>query len=318
MANHRHDAMKSRVFPLILAASTIAVAEPLKPFERDGLIGAENAISWRVAPLPSPSGGEKFAGSAFFQSLRTPSGFELNCIQPKDHLHHFGLWWPWKFIEADGARHNTWELQEGQGSHVAKSAKLISSDAGTIRWEMKNQFVIKSPDGSSRAAIDEPAIITLSRVDDSHVLDIEIRQDPKSPAVTISAYRYSGFSWRGTAAWNKDNSTMLTSGGKGRDNANGTPARWLLVSGATPNGKATMLIMSAAADLAGTEEKVRVWDSRMENGAPFVNFNPVMAKPLALEPNNKAVSHRKYRIIAADHAIDAAGAEAAWKKWLGR
>ena len=310
--------MKSLVFPALLATCTMAAADPLKPFERDGLIGAENAISWRVAPLPSPAGGQKFAGSAFFPSLRTPSGFELNCIQPKDHLHHFGLWWPWKFVEVNGARHNTWELQEGQGSHVAKSAKLISSDAGALRWEMKNQFIAKSADGSSRAAIDETATITLSRVADSHVLDIEIEQMPTTPPVMIPAYRYSGFSWRGTSEWNKDNSTMLTSGGKGRDDANGTPARWLLVSGTTPEGKATMLIMSAALEIAGSEEKVRVWDSRMEKGAPFVNFNPVMSKPLALDASNKAVSHRKYRIIAADHAIDATEAETAWKRWLGR
>jgi Methane oxygenase PmoA len=307
--------MKSSVFPLILTTCAIA-AEPLKPFERDGLIGAENALSWRVTPLPSPAGGEKFAGSAFFPSLRTPSGFELNCIQPKDHLHHFGLWWPWKFIETGGTRHNTWELQEGQGAHQAKSAKLISSDAGTLRWEMKNQFIAKSADVSSRAAIDETATITLSRVADSHVLDIEIQQAPVSAPVSISSYRYSGFSWRGTSAWNKDNSTLLTSGGKGRDNANGTPARWLLVSGTTPNGKATMLIMSAAADIAGSEEKVRVWDSRAENGAPFANFNPVMDKPMTLDSNHKAVSHRKYRIVAADRAMDATEAEAAWKDWL--
>jgi hypothetical protein len=308
--------MKHLALPFLCACC--AAADPLKPCEHDGLIGAEEAISWRVAPLSSPQGGGKFAGSAFFQSLRTPSGFELNCVQPKDHLHHFGLWWPWKFVETGGARHNTWELQEGEGYHIAKSAKLISSDANTLRWEMKNQTMVTTPDGVSRAAIDETAAITLSRVADSHVLDIEIAQTPASAPVTISAYRYSGFSWRGTSAWNKNNSILLTSAGKGRDNANGTPARWLLVSGTSPNGRATMLILSAAAELVGTEEKVRVWDSRMEHGAPFVNFNPVMAKPLALDSDNKAASHRRYRIIAADHAIDAAEAETAWKKWLGR
>jgi hypothetical protein len=53
-------------------------------------------------------------------------------------------------------------------------------------------------------------------------------------------------------------------------------------------------------------------------GAPFVNFNPVMGKPLMLGEKNKAVSHRKYRIIAADRMIDAAAAEAEWRKWMGK
>jgi hypothetical protein len=136
--------------------------------------------------------------------------------------------------------------------------------------------------------------------------------------VKIVEYRYSGFSWRGPASWNKDNSVMLTSGGKGRDNANGTGARWVVVSGDTPNGKASLLIMSAAAKNAGTEEKVRVWDSQAHNGAPFVNFNPVMDKPLMLESANKAVAHRKYRLVAADHAVTAAEAEEAWRKWTAK
>ena len=75
-------------------------------------------------------------------------------------------------------------------------------------------------------------------------------------------------------------------------------------------------MMSAAAKVAGTPERLRVWDSKMLNGNPFVNFNPVMKKPLPLDDAHPAVSRRKYRVIAADHRIDAAEAEAEWKKWM--
>lgn len=303
----------------MLAANVAIAAEPVTG---EGFIGVasggETVFSWRTSPLSSPSGGEKFAASAFIHPLRTPAGFELTTIQPSDHLHHFGVWWPWKYIEVNGVKHNTWEIQEGQGGHAAKSAKLLSSKKGVHTWELKNQTIIKSPGAEPVAAIDETSTLSFSRDDDSHVLDIEIRQQAAGAPVKIVNYRYSGFSWRGAASWNKDNSIMLTSGGKDRDHANGTPARWVLVTGDSPKGKATMLIMSAAADIAGTEEKVRVWDSKAHDGAPFVNFNPVMDKPLPLEAGNKAVSHRKYRIIAADRAIDATAAETAWRKWTGR
>jgi hypothetical protein len=301
---------------IILAANAAIAAEPVTG---EGFIGVasdgETVFSWQSGPLPSPNGGGKFAASAFIHPLRTPAGFELTTIQPSDHLHHFGVWWPWKYIEVNGAKYNTWEIQEGQGGHVAKSAKLLSSKNGVHTWELKNQTIIKSPGAEPLAAIDETSTLTFSRDDDSHVLDIEIRQQAAGAPVKIINYRYSGFSWRGASSWNKDNSIMLTSGGKDRDHANGTTARWVLVTGDSPKGKATMLMMSAAADIAGAEEKVRVWDSKNHDGAPFVNFNPVMDKPLPLEAGNKAVSHRKYRIIAADRAIDAAEAEAAWRKW---
>jgi hypothetical protein len=74
--------------------------------------------------------------------------------------------------------------------------------------------------------------------------------------------------------------------------------------------------MSAAAELAGTPEKLRVWDSKAHHGAPFINFNPVMGKALPLDDANPAVSNRKYRVIAADRIIAAAGAEAEWRKWM--
>ena len=108
---------------------------------------------------------------------------------------------------------------------------------------------------------------------------------------------------------------MTTSGGKGRDDANGTPARWVVVSGPSAKGTASLLILSAAEKQAGTLEQLRVWDSKMSDGAPFVNFNPVMQKPLPLDDAHPAVANRKYRVIAADHALDAAAADAEWRKW---
>ncbi len=75
-------------------------------------------------------------------------------------------------------------------------------------------------------------------------------------------------------------------------------------------------MMSAAQEIAGTPERLRVWDSNAENGAPFVNFNPVSETALPLDDAHPAVSNRRYRMIAADREIDAAAAEAEWRKWM--
>lgn len=307
--------------PLLLASATFA-AEPLASIDGDGFLaasrGGETLLSWRKAPLSSPAGGAKFAGSAFFHPLRTPSGFELTTIQPSDHLHHFGVWWPWKFIEVNGTKHNTWEIQEKQGGHAAKSATALPAENGALRWRLENETHTTGPDGKQATAILETTTASFGAEGaDAFFLDLDIRQKAAGAPVKIVDYRYSGFSWRGPASWNKDNSTMTTSGGKGREDANGTQARWVVVCGPTPKGKASLLMMSAASRLAGGEEKVRVWDSKAHNGTPFVNFNPVMNQALPLDEAHPAVSHRKYRIIAADREIDAQSAEAAWKKWTG-
>lgn len=304
-----------------LLVGTLTAAEPVGDWffrQTDGRLEALHGdtviFGWQEKPLAKPAGGAKFAGSAFVHPLRTPSGFEVTTIQPADHLHHFGLWWPWKYIETGGQKYNCWEIQEGQGAHTATTVKTLRQSPNP-KWELGSVTVIKKPGAEPVAAIRETAEVALEIRDDATVLDISIRQKAADAAVKIVEYRYSGFSWRGPESWNKTNSSMTTSDGKDRDHANGTAARWVVVSGPTPTGSASVLMMSAASATAGTPEKLRVWDSTNHNGSPFANFNPVMEKPLPLDEAHPAVSHRKYRVIAADHTIDAAAAETEWKNW---
>jgi hypothetical protein len=251
------------------------------------------------------------------KTLPPGAGFEWTAIQPPDHLHHLGLWWPWKYIEVDGAKYNCWEIQEGQGAHVARGLKTLSNGPDTLEWELVNETVVKKPGAPPRPVIQETARLGLTMNGDSQVIDVSLRQKAVEAPVKIVEYRYSGFSWRGPVSWNKDNSRMTTSEGKGRDDANGTPARWVVVSGPGSSGPVSVLMMSAAVKLAETPEKLRVWDSKNGNGMPFVNFNPVMEKALMLDDGHLAVSNRKYRVIAADRLIDAAAAEVEWRKWMG-
>lgn len=307
---------------LAAASITAATAEPWS-VAQDGTSplaltsGGNTVLAWHRTPLANPKGGAKFAGSAFFHPLRTPSGFDCADLQPADHLHHFGLWWPWKFIEVDGKVYNTWEIQEGQGGHTARSAKVVESKPGRTVWQLENEFVITDPATKQpRPVIAESTTAVITRSANRHILDLTIRQKPlASKGVKITAYRYSGFSWRGPATWNTTNSTMLTSAGNHRDNANGTRAHWVLVHGQRPGGEASVLILSAASRIAGTEEQVRVWDSKATQGAQFANFNPVMETALPLDEKHPAVSHRRYRVILADQTLTATEAEQAWQEW---
>lgn len=278
--------------------------------------GDSLVMAWQQQALARPTGGGKFAGSAFFHPLSTPSGFVWTSIQPADHLHHFGLWWPWKFIEVGGHRYNCWEIQEGQGAHRADSVKRLDSGPAKVVWEFKNSVEVRPQGAAPFTAIRETATVTLAMHGaDGVALDLILDEQAAAEPVTIVAYRYSGFSWRGPLSWNKTNSQMLTSEGHDRDHANGQPARWVVVTGPTPKGRASVLLMSAAEK---PQEKLRVWDGSMSNGMPFVNFNPVVAKSLPLDAAHPEVAKRRYRVIAADRKIDAADAETEWKAWLVR
>ena len=197
--------------------------------------------------------------------------------------------------------------------------KLLPSTADRMEWEFFSVFELRAPDTPPRPVIHESARIGLSMDGaDTQVMDILLRQKAIEAEVTIVDYRYSGFTWRGPLSWDQTNSVMTTSAGKTREDANGEPARWVMVTGPTPKGKATVLLMSAASKIAGVEECLRVWDGKNHNGTPFVNFNPVMKHSLPLNDARPAVSHRRYRILAADRVIDAEAAEKEWRKWVDR
>lgn len=315
--DNRRMKMGFKIFTTMISTmacmfTAVTAAEPVVEV-RDG----EKVIfSWQAAPRNVTIDGKDVGFSAFVAELRTPSGFACTNTQPADHLHHCGIWWPWKFVQVDGAKYNTWEVQQGQGEHAARGVKVLSQNADRHEWEFSNETVVQKKDGGAMPVIHETARVSLTKGKDANTLDISLLQKAVDQPVTIMTNHYSGFSLRGPAAWDKDNSVMTSSEGKGRDDANGTPARWLIVSGEGPDGPVSILILSAAAKQAGTPEKLRVWDSKNHKGAVFLNFNPVVKQAMPLDDAHPAVSNRKYRVIAADRLIDAETAEREWRKWI--
>ncbi len=306
---------------ILFLAPLLALVGPLAAFEvveSDARLEIRDrdktVFGWQRGPIEEPKGGEKFAASAFIHPLTTPSRFGLTNIQPSDHLHHFGVWWPWKHLEIGGKKYNCWELQAGEGRQMAAAAEIMRKSSDEVVVRTLNHHEIR--DGENyRPVLREETALTFTRLeDDAYQLDIGITQTPAEGVdVLVSAYRYSGFSWRGPAVWTGQNSRMLSSGGHDRTNANHQPASWVMVGGPTPSGKATMLVLSAAPMGGGEAERLRVWGPDQHHGEPFVNFNPVVGKSLPLtEP---AVAHRKYRLLMADREITPGEADKLWKAW---
>lgn len=314
--------MKRLFFLLSTAALALPASAQFQAADKDGRIEIRDqgklVFGWQHGPLKDPKGGEIFAASAFIHPLTTPSGFVLTDIQPDDHLHHYGVWWPWKLVQFEGKKYITWEMQQKQGRHDALEAGIRSTERDKVQLLAQNQTKILPAGGDYVPVISEGAPMSFTRLGaDAYLLDIQISQDAIRKPVTIPKYRYSGFSWRGPASWTAKNSTMLTSGGHHRDNANHQPADWVMVSGETPTGKATMLIMSDASVSAGKAELLRVWGSSQHHGNPFVNFNPVVKQDLELNTESRAVSLRNYRLIMADRALDSQDADQYWEEWTG-
>ncbi len=306
--------MNFRSLKIITGTCLLALGTDLSA--DDGLVPlsveSKDLAFYQAEPLSEPLGGEKFKGSNFIHPLKTSSGFVVSQSQPADHYHHFGLWWPWKYVEVEGRQILCWELQGGEG--LIEAADYETIDGGIVARSI--YYDRKAPGGRTRI-LEERSRITTSDITDApargYFLDLEISEKTLGgKTVTVSSYRYSGFSIRATEFWDKDNSTILTSEGKDRDSANFSRARWVLVQGDSSKGERAGFLMMSDRENRSHPEKLRTWDTQ-ENGAVFVNFNTVYDEDWEFVPGNEYT--RKYRLYVFDGEITHEEAEALWSEY---
>ncbi len=296
----------------VLLASSSAESVELLEIDVEGA----PLISYQAEPMKNPKGGEGFKGSDFIHPLKTPSGFTITELQPADHLHHFGLWWPWKYVSKEGQKVLFWELQRGKGRVEARGGEKSGNG-----FTATSVYTVHAPNGKTEEWISEKVKASVSELIDSpargYFLDIEIDQSVLGEqSLEIVKYRYSGFSLRSTFEWNRNNSTMITSEGREHPESNLTRARWVLLQG--PNdteGRAGVLLMSHPAN-RNHPEHLHTWDNWKpgpRHDSVFVNFNPVQNEPFTMRPGEVYV--RRYRLFVFDGAIDTDKAERLWKDW---
>ncbi|RME71420.1 MAG: hypothetical protein D6781_04280, partial [Verrucomicrobia bacterium] len=178
--------------------------------------GEPPLLGYQASPLAAPLSNERFGpehfrASHFIHPLKTPSGFVLTALQPADHRHHLGLWWPWKQIEDAGRLINTWELQNGDG--LVRATRHWTDTYSLVALA---EYLDRRAPGGPRVLLNETAVIRLKPpftdgAARGYILDLTISQTPAVDRdIAVPAYRYSGFSLRGTTHWLADNWHLLT------------------------------------------------------------------------------------------------------------
>lgn len=276
--------------------------------DKDG----DQRLGYQYQPMENPRGGEKFKASNFIHPLKTPSGFCVTQLQPDDHLHHLGLWWPWKQIKVGDRVINTWELQNGEGLIQARGAK--PTQTGFIA---ESDYIDRQAPGGAVVVLRETT--TVDAIDfeteaaRGFFLDVEISQRcAAEQPIEVVKYRYSGFSIRATPEWNKDNSTILTSEGKDRYGANFTRATWFKAEGAAGEDQTAGILMMGAPANHAHPELLRTWD-KWHSGAVFANFNPVQEASWQFVPDQDYT--RRYRVFVYDGKLTKSQADRLWEEY---
>ncbi|MFW5710193.1 MAG: PmoA family protein [Bacteroidota bacterium] len=277
-------------------------------------------LSYHHSEVYPPDGvDEKYRRSGFIHPLFSPGGAVLTNIQPPDHYHHYGIWNPWTSTTInEDTEVDFWNLAKGEGR--VRFGGYLNKEAGPVYSGIKvRQEHIAYVDG--REDQDLLAINELWDVrawnTDKNVYMVDLTTTLNSPlpgGILLNDYRYGGgIGFRATENWHGENSNLLTSEGKSRDEMDATRARWCRIEGQTDveAGRSGIVIMSHPKNYSHPEP-VRMWksDESPGKGEIFFMFTPIREKAWKLEPLQ---SHSlRYRMIVYDGTLSVEEIEKYW------
>ena len=276
-------------------------------------------LRYRYAALPAPPGTSPlYARSGFIHPLWSPGGEVLTRVQPPDHYHHVGIWIPWTRTEFDGREIDFWNLQDGQGTVRFKALISTITDEVYGGFRSLHEHVdLTAPDPSgAKVALSEEwqvRVWNASPEADRWLIDfVSSLSCATASPLTIKAYRYQGFGFRATAAWDERTATLLTSEGKDQATGNATRARWCAVRAPSKGGTAGALFMTHPGN-RDYPEWLRIWPVGTNEGKEnvFVNFNPAQVNDWVLEPGRAHTL--RYRILVYDGEVSPSAAERHWQ-----
>ena len=299
-----------------------SVAQKVELNDSNGILtfraGNKDLLSYQYKTVYPPAGQDtNYQRSGFIHPVYTPHGQVLTRIQPPDHYHHYGIWNPWTHTLFENDTVDFWNLKEKQG--MVRFAKFISKTNALEFSEFTalHEHVVFKKDGSEKIALNELQTIRVynPKPDSNYyIVDITSQMSCASQSpLLILAYRYAGLGWRATEYWDKDNSEMLTSEGKTRDNTDNTKGRWIIVYGALPGNDEGGIVMLSHPANYNHPEPLRIWDKKANGGRGdvFANFAPTKDKDWLLEPGKTYTL--KYRLVVFNGKMTKEKAERMWR-----
>jgi hypothetical protein len=282
--------------------------------------GNQKLLTYQFKTVYPPTGIDtNYKRSGFIHPLYTPHGQVLTTIQPRDHYHHYGIWNPWTHTFFEGDTVDFWNIKGGQGTVRFVKFTSQKNNSKYVEYTALHEHVVFKKNGGEKVALNEWQTVRVYNPvnDDYYIVDITSKMSCASQSpLLIVAYRYGGLGWRATEYWDRNNSEMLTSEGKTRDNTDNTKARWIIVYGSLPgNDEGGMVILSHSANY-NHPEPLRIWDKTANGGRGdvFANFAPTKDKDWLLEPGKTYTL--KYRLVVFNGKFDARKAEDAWKTFV--
>ncbi|MCU0355804.1 MAG: PmoA family protein, partial [Cytophagales bacterium] len=264
--------------------------------------GLRHVLQYNHAVADVPPGVDSlYRRSGYIHPLWSPSGEVLTRIQPPDHYHHYGIWNPWTKTEVEGKEVDFWNLYKGQGKVKFVGYEGFETGPVFAGFRALQQHVVFNPDRSEKTAMNEVWRVKTYIHPNVALIDFVSELNNALPTdIVLKAYTYGGgIGFRATEKWHADNCELLTSEGKTRADANGSKARWCMVSGESDvKEKRSGLLFLCHPTNREYPQPLRIWGADFNKGREnmFVNFTPTQYKDWTLKPGQTYA--QTYRLVA--------------------
>lgn len=282
--------------------------------------GKSEILRYQTALKYPPVGVDTiYKRNGFIHPLLSPAGNILTRINPPDHYHHLGIWNPWTKVSINGHVTDFWNLYENQGTVRFEGINSLSGGPVYGGFSVRQQhFDFLGKSGNDLVLNEVWHVIAWNSepVEGIRCYIIDFTSFLTSAVncpIIFEAYRYGGgIGFRATEKWTNTNSTILTSEGKTRIDADGSRAKWADINGVFSSGSNSGLIIMSHPSNRQHPEPMRVWppDANNGKGDVFFEFCPIRYKEWIIEPGN--VYRLKYRIILYDGKVRPDTAERLW------
>ncbi|WP_111307116.1 PmoA family protein [Confluentibacter sediminis] len=286
--------------------------------KENGLLEVKNhnqtLFGYQYGVLYPPKGVDSvYKRSGFFHPINTLKGHRLTRIHPEDHYHHFGMWNPWTKTMFEGDTLDFWNIGDKKATVRHAEFKYVKTTEDFVEFQVLHEHVVLK-NNKNKVALNEIQTVKVYNPKDAYyIIDLQFDYScATEEEFKILAYRYQGLSLRATEAWNDANSTVLTSEGKTRKDADNTMAKWMLCQGKLGTDSGGFILLSHSQNY-NHPEPIRVWPIGEHKGSVFVNFSPTKTKDWLFEPNKTYTL--KYRLIIFDGEFSPQQAEAFWNNY---
>lgn len=311
-----------RRYELILEKSGSKTNQsPVSIINSDGgyefIFNGKKILKYNSQIVRPPKGVDiSYSRSGFISPLYAPDQSILTRIPNfnSDHLHHYGLWSAFKKTRFQGKEIDFFAPQFKQGT--LRHAGIISMNEGPIFSKLTvllEHVAWPYTDQETIAISESMEIKVYNNHQGRHLIDL-ISQYRSMDSLVVEKYNYGGFSFRATDLWTRENTTIFTSEGLNRDEADGKRSKWCVVTGETSTSKVSIEFMSNPLNY-NHPEPMRVWPSNVNKGIGniFINYCPTRNTNWFLSPGNSY--SLKYRVLVIDGTINADEAEKAWNEF---